>query len=211
MKKLLMMMLLAAGLPTIVSVNAQEANDDCLNFYSNDENAIYANPVVCIATSMAAYQASDYHSFKASTYGILGTGGGEGQDKFVNAFTHKDINGNDATMSDKIMYVNFGLSKGYFVQYKSKGNIQANRAYFSAHADLTELFEEGKSIVNNSMMAIYREGSDKTGTTGVVTIDTDRTAVPRDNTYYTIDGRRINGKPTAKGIYIINGRKEVVR
>lgn len=32
-----------------------------------------------------------------------------------------------------------------------------------------------------------------------------------DSAWYTIDGRKLTGKPTAKGIYIVNGRKEVVR
>ena len=31
------------------------------------------------------------------------------------------------------------------------------------------------------------------------------------NEWYTLDGRRLNGKPTQKGIYIVNGRKIVVK
>ena len=33
---------------------------------------------------------------------------------------------------------------------------------------------------------------------------------PLQQTWYTIDGRRLNGKPTSKGIYINNGRKIVI-
>ena len=33
----------------------------------------------------------------------------------------------------------------------------------------------------------------------------------RDNKWYTLDGRRLSGKPTKKGLYINNGRKIVVR
>jgi hypothetical protein len=29
--------------------------------------------------------------------------------------------------------------------------------------------------------------------------------------YYTLDGRKFEGKPTAKGLYIVNGRKVVIR
>ena len=29
--------------------------------------------------------------------------------------------------------------------------------------------------------------------------------------WYTLDGRRLNGKPTKKGIYIVNGRKVVIK
>ena len=29
--------------------------------------------------------------------------------------------------------------------------------------------------------------------------------------YYTLDGRKLPGKPTAKGLYIYNGRKVVIK
>ena len=29
--------------------------------------------------------------------------------------------------------------------------------------------------------------------------------------WYTLDGRRLNGKPTAKGVYISNGKKKIIR
>ena len=32
-----------------------------------------------------------------------------------------------------------------------------------------------------------------------------------DNLWYTIDGRRLNGEPTQRGIYIHNGQKFVVK
>ena len=32
-----------------------------------------------------------------------------------------------------------------------------------------------------------------------------------DEVWYTLDGRKLQGKPTAKGLYIINGRKVVVK
>lgn len=30
-------------------------------------------------------------------------------------------------------------------------------------------------------------------------------------TWFTLDGQRLNGKPTAKGLYINNGRKVVIK
>ena len=32
-----------------------------------------------------------------------------------------------------------------------------------------------------------------------------------NNQWYTLDGRKLDGKPTTKGMYIVNGRKEVAR
>ena len=34
---------------------------------------------------------------------------------------------------------------------------------------------------------------------------------PMSDAWYTIDGRRLSGKPTQKGLYIVNGRKVVVK
>ena len=31
----------------------------------------------------------------------------------------------------------------------------------------------------------------------------------RSDMWYTIDGRRVSGKPTQKGLYIVNGKKVV--
>jgi hypothetical protein len=33
----------------------------------------------------------------------------------------------------------------------------------------------------------------------------------RSERWYTIDGRRLNGKPTTKGLYINNGNKVVIK
>jgi len=32
-----------------------------------------------------------------------------------------------------------------------------------------------------------------------------------DNAWYTLDGRKLSGKPTAKGLYINNGKKVVIK
>ena len=47
-------------------------------------------------------------------------------------------------------------------------------------------------------------------TTGIKTVDNEQKTISREG-WYTLDGRRLTGKPTQKGIYINNGRKEVVR
>ena len=45
-------------------------------------------------------------------------------------------------------------------------------------------------------------------TTGMLNVNVNANA---NRNWYTLDGRLLNGRPTAKGIYIHNGRKEVVR
>ena len=44
--------------------------------------------------------------------------------------------------------------------------------------------------------------------TGIRSIDNERAT---NGDWYTIDGVKLNGKPTEKGVYIVNGRKVVVK
>ena len=45
--------------------------------------------------------------------------------------------------------------------------------------------------------------------TGIISITADQRST--DGATYTLDGRKLNGKPTAKGVYIQNGRKVVIK
>lgn len=47
--------------------------------------------------------------------------------------------------------------------------------------------------------------------TGIQNLQDDRTISIEDGVWYTIDGRRLNGKPSAKGLYIVDGKKTVVK
>ena len=51
-------------------------------------------------------------------------------------------------------------------------------------------------------------------TTGIATdlhqVTSDKQQVQSDE-WYTIDGRKLNGKPAAKGIYIQNGQKRIIK
>ena len=44
-------------------------------------------------------------------------------------------------------------------------------------------------------------------TTGISKLEEDSSA----DSYYTLDGLKVNGKPSAKGMYIKNGKKYVVK
>jgi hypothetical protein len=32
-----------------------------------------------------------------------------------------------------------------------------------------------------------------------------------DDSWYSLDGRRLSGRPTAKGLYIVNGKKIIIK
>ena len=63
------------------------------------------------------------------------------------------------------------------------------------------------SAAARSFVVDFGEGEE---TTEIETITNNQYPIT-DSAWYTIDGRKLTGKPTAKGIYIVNGRKEVVR
>lgn len=74
--------------------------------------------------------------------------------------------------------------------------VNACRAYF--HVDLSK---------GNNVRAFSLHFDDD-GTTGIV--DNKRETIT-NNRWYTLDGRRLNSKPTTKGLYIYNGNKMVVK
>ena len=45
--------------------------------------------------------------------------------------------------------------------------------------------------------------------TGIVTVFSDEPTTT--NSIYTLDGRRLQGQPTQRGIYIYNGKKTIIK
>ena len=53
---------------------------------------------------------------------------------------------------------------------------------------------------------------DGDNTTGVIEVKGVKEVIGvNDNSWYTLDGRKLSGKPTTKGIYVNSGRKVVVK
>ena len=46
--------------------------------------------------------------------------------------------------------------------------------------------------------------------TGIVSIDNSQSTIDND-VWFTLNGVRLNGKPTIPGIYIVNGKRVVVK
>ena len=103
----------------------------------------------------------------------------------------------EAEMADGDFYVCNGKE---FIKVRGAGTLAPNKAF---------LFVEG----NNTPASIpFRRSIDGNGegTTGVDAIDN---AANNDAnaTWYDLNGRKLNGKPAQKGIYIKNGKKIVVK
>ena len=100
----------------------------------------------------------------------------------------------DQTSGD---YTNFGLSNGTFKKVNSAGGtVKANRAYLHIlTSELSGFLARGIKLVWNGDVTNIQEVQGSTF------------EVQGDNSWYTLSGLRLNGKPTTKGIYIVNGKK----
>ena len=98
--------------------------------------------------------------------------------------------------AEEVAATNFYVltDQNQFVWVKDAGTIAAHRCWLE--------------IAPSQAAGARRIVFSGNGTTGISTTDyTDYT----DGTFYDLNGRKLQGKPTKKGIYIQNGRKVVVR
>ena len=62
----------------------------------------------------------------------------------------------------------------------------------------------------NARSIIYINFDGEGETTGIRNLDNNAT-VQQEGAYYTLTGIRLNGKPSVKGIYILNGKKVMIK
>ena len=82
----------------------------------------------------------------------------------------------------------------------SGAGIGAQRAYL-------KIGDEGAANVRPLTAFDISFGDDNT--TGIISISTEDSSSA--NGWYTIDGRRLSGKPTASGVYVNSGRKVLIK
>ena len=88
----------------------------------------------------------------------------------------------------------------YVYIYAGTG-IQAARSVGAARAAAAE-----------NSVKVYSYKWEPTDPTGINSVDNSQSATGNEaGDWYTIDGRKLSGKPAQKGIYIVNGRKVAVK
>jgi hypothetical protein len=103
----------------------------------------------------------------------------------------------DADMAAADYYVCNGKQ---FVKVRGAGTLGANMAYL-------------KFVTNQQLSApqyISISGDLGEGTTRIDNLNVNDNLNDNEATWYDLNGRKLNGKPAQKGIYIKNGRKVVV-
>lgn len=92
---------------------------------------------------------------------------------------------------------------------KSGASIGAQRAYFKLNG-ITASDLAGSS--DTKVRTFVLDFGDGDNTTGIVSIDDSPLTIDRSSdAWYTLDGRRLSGKPMQKGIYIYNAKKIVIK
>ncbi len=108
-----------------------------------------------------------------------------------------------------------GHASGYFLKGVTNTTIKPFRAYLKYTGNLSNT-----DPATNATRGSTRSGSlpevieiewvnAKGETTGIRSIDNGQWII--DNSWYSLDGRKLSGKPTKKGLYINNGKKVVIR
>ena len=96
-----------------------------------------------------------------------------------------------------------GVSR--FAQYISNGIVPMNKAYL----DLAN-HPYGGSSAAKELSLVFEEESETTGIEDSPIVDVDAQQNVARSPYYTLNGTKVD-RPTAKGIYIHNGKKIVIR
>jgi hypothetical protein len=100
-----------------------------------------------------------------------------------------------------------GATVGQFVQVTDNVWINPMRAYLKHTVVAPARSMDGDAATTelpSSMKVVIVEG-----TTGITSMEDVRGKM--SDAWYSLDGRKLQGKPTTKGMYIHNGRKEVVK
>lgn len=108
---------------------------------------------------------------------------------FIPVMNPTNLTGGDKT----VLFVSGGNTLTY---PSGDGNIKGFRAYFQL---------KGESV---SLARAFRMSFDD-NVTGIVTVLSDEPTT--SSGIYTLDGRRLQGQPTGKGMYIVNGKKTIIK
>ncbi len=113
--------------------------------------------------------------------------------------------GEEADYSDRtVLYLGAGDKLYYPTEAVTIG---AFRAYFKLQGDLTA--GEPADVAADGIKAFVLNFGDEE--TGIREINLSNPSPPSTSSWYTLDGRRLNGKPSQRGIYIFKGIKTMIQ
>ena len=96
------------------------------------------------------------------------------------------------------------IGGGNTLYYPTAGaGIGAQRAYF-------KIGDDGALLARRLTAFNIDFGDDEA--TGIISIENGKLKIENDaDTWYSLDGRKLSGKPSVKGVYVNNGRKVIIK
>ena len=122
--------------------------------------------------------------------------------EFVGSFSPFSLEANDRT----VLY----LGADNTLYYPSTGmTVGSCRAVFKLNGITAgDLPAPGQAAARRFVLN-FGDGDE---TTGIISIDNGQLIIDNSmDAWYSLDGRRLTGKPTAKGLYIVNGKKIIIK
>jgi len=115
--------------------------------------------------------------------------------RFLGTYASQSFDGEDRSI--------LVMGNGNMLCYPASGaSIGAQRAYF-------KIGEDGAAARRLTAFSIDFDDDD---TTGIISIENGKLKIENDaDAWYSLDGRRLNGKPSRSGVYIYNGIKRVIK
>ena len=155
--------------------------------YAPEAYAVYADGI----TQDGTFYAGDLERVSMSIAGV------EGYDFSINSFVAK-FNPMDVGVNHSMVYLGSD-NKLYY----SNGNMRVNacRAYFV----LNGIFANEKGDGINNFVLNFDNGQ-----TGISSSMVEGSGCS-DETWYSMDGRKLNAKPKAKGVYVSHGKKIFIK
>lgn len=110
---------------------------------------------------------------------------------------------------------NLYLKDGTFKKVKNYANIANGKCYLQAPSDIVAAMARGMEdpdfnlIVNDELMSMsFSDLDEDENATGIISTTNYTNSV---DAWYSLDGRKLNCKPTRSGVYVNNGRKVVLK
>ena len=203
-----------------VALTANEADGNCwTTFYCGDAGYDITTADACAYTAKYTYDDSTNPATETLTLHKLGTAIAKGEAVIIVSKTSpvsltKGADGEKSATNDlhgvDVRTLTSTLGTGtFYVMGKKGGDI----GFFEYTGDYMPA-RKAYLLINGSHEALARGltmvFADDNGSAGVspATVADGDVRAPG---WYTLDGRRLEGKPKAKGIFIYNGRKEVLK
>lgn len=99
--------------------------------------------------------------------------------------------------------LNLAAGKSVKLDFHFEG-LTPGKQYYAMMAQYPQHSADKLSVFGNRMYFVPK-------TTGIDHITPDPAPIDEEGDYYTLDGRKLNMRPTQKGVYIVNGKKIVIK